>query len=243
MFYICTLLIRRLTYLIAGVLLGLLGTACQDPTEPKDVPDLNQPAFTFNDVRTWYSENAERRIKLEAPTQLVYQNENIFYPDGVTVTMYEEGGQRGTTITADSGRHDRQNMLFKAMGNVRVVNHLKQQTFTSQTLNWNSREHEIYTQDSIEIITPTERLTGIGMTTDEHFAHYKIWQPLGTFVLNGNQQTRDTTAQEMPTNSPSFDSLMQKYRKKKKQEGIRQGGGIRQNIKLEQKTDNSGSKI
>ncbi len=206
-------------FLFALVMLINVWACEDDPTKPMDVPKLEQPAFEFKEVVTWYSEEAQRKIHLEAPTQLIYQNEDIAYPEGMLITMYDDQGQLNTTLVADSGRHIKQTDLFTAKGNVKVINHQKKQTFTSQSLYWNQRVEQIYTDDSLEIITPTERLTGIGMTSDERFEVYKIQRPLGTFLIKkqGPAPVEDTQSTK-PERGPSFDSLMQRYKTQKKLE-------------------------
>lgn len=216
------------------LLLLVLSSGCDDPTKEKEVPPLEQPAFVFRDILTWYSEDAERRLRLKAPTQLVFETEDVYYPDGLEVTMYQANGGLGTTLTADSGRHIKKDNLFKAMGNVRVLNHEKQQSFRSQTLNWDQRKHEIFTEDSIEIITPTERLTGIGMTSDESFEHYKIWRPLGTFLIrSGGTPVPDSLRRGDTTRAaePSFDSLMRKYRQRETKKAPLQPRGQNESMK------------
>ncbi|MEM6299973.1 MAG: LPS export ABC transporter periplasmic protein LptC [Bacteroidota bacterium] len=203
-------------FLFAFVILISLWACEDDPTKPLDVPKLEQPAFKFKEVVTWYSEEAQRKIHLEAPTQLIYQNEDIAYPEGMLITMYDDQGRLNTTLTADSGRHIKQTDLFEARGNVKVVNHQKEQTFTSESLYWNQRVEQIYTDDSLEIITPTERLTGIGMTSDERFEVYKIRRPLGTFLVKSQGQVPvQEPNSTKPERGPSFDSLMQRYKTQK----------------------------
>ncbi|MGF1532985.1 MAG: LPS export ABC transporter periplasmic protein LptC [Bernardetiaceae bacterium] len=202
---------------IGLLLLGMLFSSCDDPSETLRVAPLQQPAFVFQNILTWYSEDAQKRIKLEAPTQLAYQSGDLFYPNGLTLTMYDEYGHRSTTLTADSGRHEKENLIFSAFGHVRVINHQKQQTFLSNSLHWNQRRHEIYTFDTLEIITPTERLTGVGMTADEGFDRYKIQQPIGTFTVQeqGTAVAADTLT---PVQGPSFDSLMRQYKEQQSQQ-------------------------
>jgi len=63
-------------------------------------------------------------------------------------------------------------------------------------LHWNKRTHEIYTDKKIKITTPYETLEGFGMTSNEQFSKYKVWQPTGTFLVKDGEQAipSDTSA-------------------------------------------------
>jgi len=157
-------------------------------------------AFMFSKVEKWYSEDAKLKIKMRAPLELIYQENNVIseivFPNGIKVSMYDEYGIRTTTLTADSGRHIVRTETFSAIGNVEVVNYKQKQRINTSILNWNKRTKEIYTDKKIKITTPYETLEGIGMTSNEKFSKYKVWKPTGTFLVKEGEQAipNDTSA-------------------------------------------------
>lgn len=188
-------------YFLFSILLFL--ASCEekaDLVEEETEEQEKVAAFMFTKVEKWYSEDANLKIKMRAPLELIYQENNaiseIVFPNGIRVSMYNEYGIRTTTLTADSGRHVVKTNTFSAMGNVEVVNYEQKQRVNTSILNWNKRTKEIFTDKKIKITTPYETLEGIGMTSNEKFSKYKVWQPTGTFLVKEGEQAipSDTSA-------------------------------------------------
>ena len=177
--------------------------ACEEKSEIVEEEIEEQEAvaaFMFTKIEKWYSEDANLKIKMRSPLELIYQKGNVIseivYPSGIKVSMYDEFGIRTTTLTADSGRHIVATEVFSAIGNVEVVNYKEKQRVNTSILNWNKRTKEIYTDQKIKITTPYETLEGVGMTSNEQFSQYKVWQPTGTFLVKDGDQAvpSDTSA-------------------------------------------------
>lgn len=168
-------------------LLGILSTwsivvACSSEDVVEKSDRENYPIAIFENVRRIYSEEGIIKIKIEAPLEYIYQDENVVYPQNVRISMFDLNGQITTTLTADSGRFERIPKLYHAYGNVEVVNYEKEQKVNTPELHWNQLKREIYTEKEIAIKTPTETLYGIGMVSNEEFSKYKIKKPTGSFV-------------------------------------------------------------
>lgn len=189
-------------YFFISILLLLF--ACEEKVEVVEEEMMDEQdkvaAFMFTKVEKWYSEDANLKIKMRAPLELIYQKGNVIseivFPNGIKVSMYDEYGIRTTTLVADSGKHIVSTETFSAMGNVEVVNYAQKQRVNTSILNWNKRTKEIYTDKKIKITTPYETLEGIGMTSNEQFSKYKVWKPTGTFLVREGEQAipSDTSA-------------------------------------------------
>lgn len=180
-----------LLLLFSGATSTLLPSSCSEPeiqqVNPEDTVSYTGPNVKFEQIRTLYSEEAELKIKLEGPLQLVQQNGDVLYPEGIRISMYDEYGIKSTTLTADSGRMNKAEKTYDAFGNVEVINIKREQKVNTEELHWNQRQREIFTDKAIKIVTPTEIINGIGMTSNEQFSKYKIWKTTGIFsVENGN---------------------------------------------------------
>lgn len=160
---------------------------------------------TFENIRRIYSEEGLLKIKIEAPLEYIYQNEDVFYPKNFRISMYDVNGKITTTLTADSGRFEQINKLYHAYGNVEVINHQQEQKVNTPELHWNQFKKEIYTDKEIAIKTPTETLYGIGMTSNEEFSKYKILKPTGSFIYKERSEgfeNPDSTDMQTPKESP-----------------------------------------
>ena len=156
--------------------------SCDEEQMSDEEKAKNTLIGSFENIRRIYSEEGLLKIKIEAPLEYIYQNEDVFYPKNFRISMYSPDGKITTTLTADSGRMERISKLYHAYGNVEVINHEKEQKVNTPELHWNQFKREIYTDKEIAIKTPTETLYGIGMTSNEEFSKYKIQQPTGNFI-------------------------------------------------------------
>lgn len=184
----------KLVYLFSSLFLLI---ACgKEPTlGKKKVPEYKGAMVEFDSVRTIYSQNATIRIKLYGAKQIVLQNGDVMYPKGVEVNMYNEQGVKTTNLRADSGRYEKNIRIYKAYGNVVVINLEQQQTVYTDQLNWDQNKREISTEDSIKIVTPKELLYGIGMVSNDEFSKYRITKPTGVFAVEDGQKTQKSPQQ------------------------------------------------
>lgn len=156
--------------------------SCGEEEMSEEEKAKNTLIATFENIRRIYSEEGLLKMKIEAPLEYIYQNQDVYYPKNFRISMYNSNGKITTTLTADSGRLEQVSKLYHAYGNVEVINHEQEQKVNTPELHWNDFKREIYTEKEIAIKTPTETLYGIGMTSNADFSKYKIWKPTGNFV-------------------------------------------------------------
>ena len=116
------------------------------------------------------------------------QNMDEVFPDGVLITIYDDIGTPKTTIKADSAVYLDKVKTYTMVGNVLVRNEIQNQQLETQTLNWDERLREIYTNDKVKITTAKELIYGIGMRAKQDFSQYKIAKPTGTFSVEKENQ-------------------------------------------------------
>ena len=168
--------------LLSMIVIAFTLQSCGEEEMSEEEKAKNTLIASFENIRRIYSEEGLLKIKVEAPLEYIYQNEDVYYPKNFRISMYNPDGKITTTLTADSGRLERVTKLYHAYGNVEVINHEQEQKVNTPELHWNQFKREIYTDKEIAIKTPTETLYGIGMTSNEEFSKYKIMQPTGNFV-------------------------------------------------------------
>jgi len=181
----------KLRFFIFLIVASVSFTSCKKTKLSTDVSsekDYEGPLLVFQNVETMYSQSASVRLKMEAPRQMRMQNMDEVFPDGVLITIYDDIGTPKTTIKADSAVYLDKVKTYTMVGNVLVRNEIQNQQLETQTLNWDERLREIYTNDKVKITTAKELIYGIGMRAKQDFSQYKIAKPTGTFSVEKENQ-------------------------------------------------------
>jgi len=126
-----------------------------------------------------YTEYGKPKTLLKAPLLQRYMfNDEPYsvFPKGFFVQLFDEEAQLESQITADYALYKEKPVeLWKAVGNIIVVNFQKDQTLTADTLYWNRLTKSIYTDSPVRIKTGDGLIIGRnGMTSDEKFSEYEI---------------------------------------------------------------------
>lgn len=182
--YLTRLLPVRATLL--WLLAGTLAVGCK-----KSAPEANKPVtykgplLETTNVLTLYSDSAKLQIKYTAPLEQQFENGDKLYPKGIQVEFYGEGGTKvRNTLKGNYGRYDKVKNLYFIRGDVKVSNTEKQQSMTTNQMYFDQVKQLIYTEDSVRIQTPTEILTGKGLTANQDFSRYTILKPAGIFTVD-----------------------------------------------------------
>ena len=120
------------------------------------------------------SDSAKLRIRLTSALRQDFENGNQIYPKGVKITFLDKDGQTViNTIDGNYGLYEKVKNLYTLRGNVRVTNVPKQQTMNTEEAFYDQTKASIYTKKETEIrvTTPTEVLTGRGLTANQDFSH------------------------------------------------------------------------
>lgn len=187
--------------LFFSLLVLLLFTQCKSSDE-QALETYDGPMVTFQNLRTLYSEDAKLKLKLESKRQRIGQDGNVFYPEGITISVYDEVGAKTTVLNADSARYVKEKSLYTAYGSVHVHNLIEEQHLETEILYWNQRKGEIYTEEDVLIRTPHEIVRGRGLTSDESFKNYSIWQARGAFDTQPQAKPKAEDPAKQPAVAP-----------------------------------------
>jgi LPS export ABC transporter protein LptC len=172
---------------LASLLLaGLLAAGCQKKEEAPKRIIYNGPLLETDNVVTLLSDSARLHIRLTAPLEQIFENSDKLYPKGVTVTFYDKAGKNIiNTLVAKWGKFDNANQLYIMRGAVKVANVPEKQLLNTEELFYSQSQRKIYTDSAmfVRVQTPTEVLTGNGLTANQDFSRYGIHQPKGVFSL------------------------------------------------------------
>ncbi|RSK47977.1 LPS export ABC transporter periplasmic protein LptC [Hymenobacter rigui] len=182
--------------LLSAVLLLAVGCREKSDEAPVKQVDYKGPIIETENVLMLVSDSAKLRIRLSAPLEQDFENGDQIFPKGVKLTFLDEKGEEVVnTIDGHYGKFEKAKNLYTMRGDVRVANVPKQQRMNTEEAFYDKMKAIIYTQEQTEIrvTTPTEVLTGRGLTANQDFSRYRILTPTGIFTLQ-NAPTAAPTA-------------------------------------------------
>ena len=167
--------------LLAG-LLALAGCEKKQDSTPTKVYD--GPLMETTNVLTLYSDSAKLQLKLTAPLEQQFENGDVLYPKGIKVTFFAGDGSVVNTLTARYGKVDKAKNLYIMRGNVQVANVPNKQKMFTEELFFDQYKKIIYTEPEmfVRVVTPFEELTGKGLSANQDFSRYRIFNPIGSFA-------------------------------------------------------------
>jgi LPS export ABC transporter protein LptC len=165
---------------IALLWIAMLSVSCSegDATVPP-IDEVATPTMQVREFGITYTEYGKTKMRLTAPVLVRYMmapEPYSLFPEGFFVEFFSAEGPLESQITADYALYKEKPVeVWKAVGNVVVINYEKQQKLLTDTLFWNRQEHTIYTSAPVSIETKDGAMNGKdGMTSDEHFTNYEI---------------------------------------------------------------------
>lgn len=169
---------------VLPVVLILLLPGCEEKLRPSVLP-VN-PA-TMPSQESWrstvtFSDSARVKAVVWAGHISSYRNERItLLEDSVHVDFYNEFGEHTSLLTSRKGRVNDATEDFEATENVVVVSD-SGTTLKTEKLIWTNADRKVRTDAFVDITSPTERIMGHGMVSDQALKHYTIFKVTGQAV-------------------------------------------------------------
>lgn len=162
--------------------------SCNTEEEKKKELLVNKPfdgpIMKIDTVTTYYSENAEIRIKLEAPQQWEYANGDRKFPKGVYIQFYEKGKlDQASYLKSNWAFYDKAKKTYTVRDNVIAENKLEKKKLKTEELLWNPTTKKVSTDKFVQMQTGTEVLLGDGLDADQDFKKFKVRHPHGIFSV------------------------------------------------------------
>lgn len=185
-----------LTMTASALALAFVVYSCKSNLSEAEKLDLDKiPIQTVEDMFFVNSENGILKNRVEAPRMEVFEHDTVKYdlfPKGIRVFGYAEDGRLETTIVSQKARHDKAQgkELWSVFGNVVVKNHFKQETMETDTLYWDGKAKEIWTDCYVKMYSPSGLLQGYGMRSDEMARNAILLHPFDNEFLVENDSTR-----------------------------------------------------
>lgn len=168
---------------ICFILLLITTLACQeDKTKDKFIP-YKGPLEEAEKLEVLYSEDGLMKVRVKTAKQIKSGMDDKIFPKQVFVDFFGPNGQVLTTLVSDSGRYDSRTGMYRVIGNVKVVNTVKQERLLTDELIWNPNTKKVYTEKPVTVENQAsgERMKGIGLDANQDFTQYSIRRPTGFF--------------------------------------------------------------
>lgn len=162
--------------------------SCKSQVSDSDHLDLTKvPLQTVDDMSIVQTENGNLQMRVNAGRMEKYDNDSTSFdkfPKGIEVFSYTDDGVLETTIRSDQASHEKSKKtgeeIWKAFGNVIIRNIVNQQTMETDTIYWDRKNSEIYTDCYIRMYSPDGFVQGFGMRSDEKAQNAIILKPFNS---------------------------------------------------------------
>lgn len=169
-------------FLLFVPVVAILSTGCEDKIRPSvlfSVDSKTLPQQESWNSRIVISDSGVVRAEIDAGYFRVFEAEQKTYlSEGLTVHFYGADGKPTSVLTSREGTIDEATNDLEARKNV-VVRSENGTVLYSEELNWDERRQQIYTPVFVRIISPKEKLQGIGLESDQYLKNYRIFRVTG----------------------------------------------------------------
>lgn len=163
--------------------------SCKGNLSEADKLDLSvTPVQTVDSMFFVQTENGRLKMRVETPRMEKYDQDTLsfdLFPSGLKVFGYAEDGTLETIIISDKARHDTRKKedfeKWSAFGNVVVRNVLKDERMETDTIYWDRKNKEIFTDCYIRMYSPSGFMQGYGMRSDEMARNSEILRPFNSY--------------------------------------------------------------
>ncbi|MBR3442412.1 MAG: LPS export ABC transporter periplasmic protein LptC [Bacteroidaceae bacterium] len=187
---------KHLLYLVlllpslGGVGGGLLSCASDDHHyAPAILQRDSLPVLKSIGVSTLISDSGIIRYKIISEDWFIYDRKQPTYwafEKGLFVENFDENYHVEAFINCDTAYYYDQLGLWELRGRV-VVKNLKDETFKTSLLYWNTTEHRIYSPAYMKIQGIDQELDGYDFSSNEQMTEYRIHSSSGAFPVDEDE--------------------------------------------------------
>ena len=142
------------------------------------------PDESARNIEILMSEGGQIIFTLYAPLMNKYYGENpyIDFPEGIIVSSYSNGIKH-STLTANYAITEENTQHYEALGNVTIVDLIKEESILTEKIIWDKRNKRIFSDVEVTQIKANGAINkGDGFESDEKFTKYVIKNPHGEFI-------------------------------------------------------------
>lgn len=175
----------RLLAIIPVLLLLLYSCTKEKEVVLVKLHNEEDPSMSASNVDMFFSDSGKVQARLISPllNQYIGKIPRMDFPKGFKIIMYDSALRIKSTITARYGIRFGIKGYMEARGNVIIRNEQKNEQLNTEHIIWDERNHRIYNNDPIKIITPGKVLYGNDLESDESFTRYNFKNPTGQMMV------------------------------------------------------------
>jgi LPS export ABC transporter protein LptC len=159
-------------------------TSCNEIQQESDMPIYEGPILELTNTTSYYSDSSVVRIKLQAPKQLEFENNDREFKEGIYLEFYEPDGSLSSNLKANYCYYYAKEDKWRALGDVIVKNIANNEQLNTEELFWVPDDEIVYTNKFVRIETEGEIYMGEGMEAKQDFSWWRIENSRGTIDLN-----------------------------------------------------------
>lgn len=172
--------------------------SCKDNLKDAEIIDMSQsPMQTIDDMFAVSTKNGRVTMRIEADVLQHFETDTTsidLFPRGIEVYSYNDDGLLETIAVADMARHlteksGSKSEQWSAFGNVVVHNVINLQTMETDTIYWDQKKSEIYTDSYVKMYSPDGFMQGYGMHSDDKARNSVLHKPFNSYGV----AVQDTT--------------------------------------------------
>ncbi len=181
--------ISRTFFLEKGLMLlfFFLASCGGEKLSPEDFVPYEGPVSIVKDLALTYSDSAKIVIRLNAPVQYEYLNNDREFPEGVGLVFYNDEEEPETTLNSNYAKVDGSTGIYVVRGNVVIVNLEDKRRLQTEELFWNPKTKKIFTDKNVIIDKDGRRLMGKGLEAEEDFSTYQIKNLTGILPIEDDE--------------------------------------------------------
>ncbi len=165
--------------------------SCKSSLSVAEKLDLSStPVQVVDSMNIIQTQEGKLQMRIFAPKLEKYDADSLSYdlfPNGLNIFSYNEKGELESTISSLSAIHESKSKegkeIWKAYGDVRIKNIIKQETMLTDTLYWDRSKAEIYTDCYIKMFSKDGLVQGYGMRSDEKVRNAEILKPFNSYTV------------------------------------------------------------
>ncbi|MDR2868244.1 MAG: LPS export ABC transporter periplasmic protein LptC [Bacteroidales bacterium] len=178
--------IKNITAIFVGVMFFV---SCSDNFKKNELLQANNlfPDESTKEMKIIYSDSGKLVFEIYAPIVNTYQGDKNYMdcPAGVTITSYNDWGEKQSIMTADYAISNDKTQTMEARDNVVIVNLLKQEKIETSQIMWDKRAKRIYSKVQVRQTKADGTVNiGEGFTADERFTKYTVFKPVAEVLAN-----------------------------------------------------------
>ncbi|MDP4679570.1 MAG: LPS export ABC transporter periplasmic protein LptC [Cyclobacteriaceae bacterium] len=130
------------------------------------------PSIEMDHIILTFSDSTKVKIKLIAKKQLILDNNDEQFPEGVYIEFFDENQEISSKLLADKGYYNKRKNEYRAVGNASLKNIQNKNELSTEELIWLPEKEEVRADNFFTLIEEGNTHTGVGLVSDQKFESY-----------------------------------------------------------------------